>query len=115
MKGTSKELDKVARFSTLKKEVEANVDLYNSLYGRIKEAGISAASKSVDIQVVDPARVPDDPIRPRRLMNLAVGSAGCPDRWHRTGVHLRGIGQQAALSRGCPPMDWKRQCFHHSR
>jgi len=73
MKGTSKELDKVARYSALKKEVEANVDLYNSLYGKIKEAGISAASKSVDIQVVDPARVPDDPIRPRRLLNLAVG------------------------------------------
>ncbi|HMH06057.1 MAG TPA: polysaccharide biosynthesis tyrosine autokinase [Terriglobales bacterium] len=73
MKGTSKELDKVARYSTLKKEVEANVELYNSLYGKIKEAGISAASKSVDIQVVDPARVPDDPIRPRRMINLAVG------------------------------------------
>ncbi len=73
MKGTSKELDKVARYSALKKEVEANVELYNSLYGKIKEAGISAASKSADIQVVDPARVPDDPIRPRRLLNLAVG------------------------------------------
>ena len=73
MKGTSRELDKVARFSTLKKEVEANVDLYNSLYGKIKEAGISAASKSVDIQVVDPARIPDEPIRPRRLINLVVG------------------------------------------
>ena len=73
MKGTSKELDKVARYTTLKKEVEANVELYNSLYARIKEAGISAASKSIDIQVVDPARVPDDPIRPRRLLNLAAG------------------------------------------
>jgi succinoglycan biosynthesis transport protein ExoP len=73
MKGTSKELDKVARYTTLKKEAEANVELYNSLYARIKEAGISAASKSVDIQVVDPARVPDDPIRPRRLVNLMVG------------------------------------------
>jgi polysaccharide biosynthesis transport protein len=73
MKGTGKELDKVARYVTLKKEVEANVELYNSLYGKIKEAGISAASKSVDIQVVDPARVPDAPIRPRPLLNLAVG------------------------------------------
>ena len=67
MKGTSKELDKVARYTALKKEVEANVDLYNSLYGKIKEAGISAASKSADIQIVDPARVPDNPIRPRRF------------------------------------------------
>lgn len=73
MKGTGKELDKMARYTTLKKEVEANVELYNSLYARIKEAGIAAASKSVDIQVVDPARVPDDPIRPRPLLNLVVG------------------------------------------
>ncbi len=73
MKGTSKELDKVARYTTLKKEVEANETLYNSLYGRIKEAGIAAASKSADIQIVDPARVPDVPIRPRPILNLAVG------------------------------------------
>jgi succinoglycan biosynthesis transport protein ExoP len=73
MKGTSKELDEMAHFTSLKKEVEADQALYNSLYGRIKEAGIAAASKSADIQVVDPARVPDDPIRPRRFLNLAVG------------------------------------------
>ena len=73
MKGTSQELDKMGRYAALKKEVEANVELYNSLYGKIKEAGISAASKSVDIQIVDPARVPDEPIRPRRLVNFAVG------------------------------------------
>src|SRR5258705_119404 len=73
MKGTEQELDKMAKYAALKKEVEANVALYNSLYGRIKEAGISAASKSADIQVVDPARVPDLPIRPRPLLNLGVG------------------------------------------
>jgi polysaccharide biosynthesis transport protein len=76
MKGTSQELDKMAKYASLKKEVEANVALYNSLYGRIKEAGISAASKSADIQVVDPARVPGSPIRPRPLLNLAVGLLG---------------------------------------
>ncbi len=73
MKGTSQELDRMSKYSTLKKEVEANVALYNTLYGKIKEAGISAASKSADIQVVDPARVPDTPIRPRPLLNLGVG------------------------------------------
>jgi capsular exopolysaccharide synthesis family protein len=76
MKGTSKELDKMARYTALKKEVEANEALYNSLYGRIKEAGIAAASKSADIQVVDPARVPELPIRPRILLNLAAGLLG---------------------------------------
>jgi polysaccharide biosynthesis transport protein len=73
MKGTGLQLDKMSKYATLKKEVEANVELYNSLYGKIKEAGIAAASKSVDIQVVDPARIPEIPIRPRPLLNLGVG------------------------------------------
>jgi polysaccharide biosynthesis transport protein len=73
MKGTSQELDKMAKYAALKKEVEANVALYNTLYGQIKEAGISAASKSADIQIIDPARVPDTPIRPRPVLNLGVG------------------------------------------
>jgi succinoglycan biosynthesis transport protein ExoP len=73
MKGTSQELDKMSKYSTLKKEVEANVALYNSLYGRIKEAGISAASKSPDIQIIDPARTPTVPARPRPALNLAIG------------------------------------------
>ena len=76
MKGTGQELDRMARYSTLKKEVEVNVELYNSLYGRIKEAGITAASKSADIQVVDPARIPDSPIRPRPFLNMVVGLLG---------------------------------------
>src|SRR6185312_15400396 len=33
----------------------------------------TAASKSADIQIVDPARVPDFPIRPRPLLNLGLG------------------------------------------
>lgn len=73
MKGTGQELDKMSKYASLKKDVEANVALYNSLYGRIKEAGITAASKSADIQIIDPARVPDNPISPRPLLNMIVG------------------------------------------
>src|SRR5258705_10522390 len=73
MKGTEQELDKMSKYASLKKDVEANVALYNSLYGRIKEAGITAASKSADIQIIDPARVPDNPISPRPLLNMIVG------------------------------------------
>ena len=114
MKGTSQELDKMAKYSALKKEVEANVALYNSLYGRIKEAGISAASKSADIQVVDPARVPDLPDSPASDSESWRWAAGRFGRRHWPGFHLRGTGQQTALSRRHQAMDWKRQCFCHS-
>jgi succinoglycan biosynthesis transport protein ExoP len=73
MKGTTKQLGEMARYSALKKEVQSEVELYNSLYSRIKEAGIAAASKSATIRVVDQARVPALPARPRPLLNLSVG------------------------------------------
>jgi polysaccharide biosynthesis transport protein len=47
--------------------------LYNSLYAKIKEAGITAASKSGNIRIVDQARVLDTPTSPNRLLNFAVG------------------------------------------
>ncbi len=73
MKGTTKELGQMSRYNALKKEVQTDVDLYNSLYAKIKEAGIAAASKSANIRLVDPAMVPDSPTSPRRMLNLAVG------------------------------------------
>ena len=61
MKGTTKEIGQMARYTALKKEVQTEVELYNSLYAKIKEAGIAAASKSANIRIVDPALVPDTP------------------------------------------------------
>ena len=114
MKGTSQELDKMAKYSALKKEVDANVALYNSLYGRIKEAGISAASKSADIQIVDPARVPDVRFKPRRMLNMVVGllaalvgGIGLAFLYEEFDNKLRSPGGHSA-------MDWKREYLHYS-
>jgi len=73
MKGTTKEMGQMARYTALKKEVQTDVELYNSLYAKIKEAGIAAASKSANIRVVDKARAPDHPASPRRFLNMCVG------------------------------------------
>jgi polysaccharide biosynthesis transport protein len=73
MKGTTKEMGQMARYTALKKEVQTEVELYNSLYAKIKEAGIAAASKSANIRVVDAARAPETPASPQRLLNLSVG------------------------------------------
>ena len=64
MKGTTKSIGQMAQYTALKKEVQTEVDLYNSLYAKIKEAGIAAASKSANIRIVDPALVPDTPSKP---------------------------------------------------
>ncbi len=73
IKNTTKELNEMAQYNQLKKDAQANTDLYNSLYAKIKEAGIAAASKSSNIRIIDRARVLDSPTRPHRLLNLALG------------------------------------------
>jgi capsular exopolysaccharide synthesis family protein len=76
IKSTTRELNQLAQYTALKKEVQANTDLYNSLYAKVKEAGIAAASKSSNMRVIDRARVLDSPTRPRRALNLAIGLLG---------------------------------------
>jgi capsular exopolysaccharide synthesis family protein len=73
IKGTSKQLNEMARYNELRKEAQANSELYNSLYAKVKEAGIAAASKSSNLRVVDEARVLDHPTRPRRSLNIMIG------------------------------------------
>ena len=73
LKGTTGELNQMAQYNALKKEAGANEDLYNKLYGMIKEAGIAAASKSSNLKIVDEARVLDSPTRPNRGLNICVG------------------------------------------
>jgi capsular exopolysaccharide synthesis family protein len=73
IKGATSQLNQMARYNALKKDAQANSELYNSLYARVKEAGISAASKSSNLRVVDQARVLDSPSRPNRPLNLALG------------------------------------------
>lgn len=73
MRGTTKEMTQLAQYNTLKKEAQANTALYNSLYAKVKEQGISAASPSNDLNVVDQARVLTSPTRPNIILNLGAG------------------------------------------
>ncbi len=76
LKGATKDMNQLAQYEALKKEAEANETLYNSLYAKIKEAGIAAESKSSNIRVIDRARVLSKPTRPDWILNLALGLFG---------------------------------------
>ena len=52
------------QYSILKREVETNRQLYESLLERLKEAGVAAGLKSSNTRIVDPARVPLGPVSP---------------------------------------------------
>ena len=60
------------RLNLLKHEAIANAELYNTLFMKVREAGIATASKSSNVRVVDYARVLELPTRPNRTLYLAV-------------------------------------------
>ncbi len=65
--------DKSIQYNILKREVDTSQQLYEGLLQRLKEAQVSAGLKASNIRVVDPAQVPEDPVRPRVVLNLALG------------------------------------------
>lgn len=63
---------RLVEYNLLKREYTTNQQLYESLLQRLKEAGISAGLRSNNVHVVDRARPPLSPVRPRKMLNVAV-------------------------------------------
>ncbi len=63
----------VVQYNFLKSEAQASEDLYNTLSGRLKEAGISAGIGTGSTFIVDPARVLNTPTSPHRIQIIAAG------------------------------------------
>ena len=70
---TAKQLNEVAQYNALKKEAQSETELYNSLYARVKEAGIAAASDSYNVRIIDHAQVLRSPSQPRIMLNVCFG------------------------------------------
>jgi succinoglycan biosynthesis transport protein ExoP len=64
------------QYGIMRREVESSRDLYEGLLKRLKEAGILAGLKSSNINIVDQASVPVEPIEPRIPLNIALGCMG---------------------------------------
>jgi capsular exopolysaccharide synthesis family protein len=73
MDGANKQMTVLAQYNALKKEADANTQLYAVLYQKIKEAAIAAETKSSNIRIVDRARVLNSPTRPHRVQNIIFG------------------------------------------
>ena len=72
-----KEVNDVAQksiqYNILKRDVDTNKQIYEALLQRLKEAKASAGLKASNIHIVDVAEVPKGPVKPRVLLNLALG------------------------------------------
>jgi succinoglycan biosynthesis transport protein ExoP len=64
--------EKMVKYSILKRDADANKQLYDGLQQKLKEAGISAGLHSSNIRIVDPAMVPSGPSRPNKTRNIMM-------------------------------------------
>ncbi|MFI5324537.1 MAG: GumC family protein, partial [Thermodesulfobacteriota bacterium] len=62
--------DKSIQYNILKRGVDSNNNIYNTLLQRLKEAEVSSVIKASNIQVVDYAQIPLIPFKPNVTLNL---------------------------------------------
>lgn len=65
--------ERMVQYSILKRQVDSNRELYQGLLQRMKEAQVSAGLNASNIRIVDNAIVPQGPVKPRVVLNLALG------------------------------------------
>ena len=69
----SQQADQVAHYNILKREVDTDREMYDSMLQRVKEASVAAALKASNINVVDPAVAPGGPYKPSASDNATLG------------------------------------------
>lgn len=66
--------DRSIEYNALKREVESSRDLYDGLLQRMKEVNVAANVTSSNIRVVDAASPSRDVFRPKKALNLIIGT-----------------------------------------
>ncbi|MDI6739675.1 MAG: polysaccharide biosynthesis tyrosine autokinase [Candidatus Edwardsbacteria bacterium] len=64
---------KELQLARLLRSKEVNENIYKLLLEKNEEAKITEAGKIGNIRIIDPARAPNVPIRPRKILNLMIG------------------------------------------
>jgi capsular exopolysaccharide synthesis family protein len=66
--------DNLTDFKILQRDAQANEQLYQALLARVKEANIAGTMVPTNVAVIDPARLPDKPFKPKSKRDLALAS-----------------------------------------
>ena len=69
----SEQAAKVTHYNILKREVDTNRQLYDSMLQNVQEAGMTSALGASNIRVVDSAEPPTRPYKPSLALNSALG------------------------------------------
>jgi hypothetical protein len=73
LENATKQIGLVEQYDSLRKESQANEELYKSLFAKVKETAILGGAAPSNIRWVDHAQVLDQPTRPRRKLDIAAG------------------------------------------
>lgn len=65
--------EKFMQYQIMKREVESNRVMYETLQAGIKKAGVTEQSQSVNIWVMKKAELPESPSKPNKKRNLLLG------------------------------------------
>lgn len=65
--------EKAIQYNILKREVESTREIHDAMLQRVKEASVASALRASNVRVVDAARVPSSPFKPRIVPNVLVG------------------------------------------
>ncbi len=65
--------EKSIQYNILKREVDSNRQLYESMFDQVRQASVAAAIRASNIRIVDPAKQPRSPYSPDFLLNSALG------------------------------------------
>jgi capsular exopolysaccharide synthesis family protein len=66
--------DNLTDFQILKRDAQTNEQLYQALLARVKEANIASTMVPSNVTIIDPARLPEKPYKPKTLRDLALGA-----------------------------------------
>jgi len=69
----SAEASRLAHYSVLKREVDTNRQLYDSMLQRVREADLVSAMRASDTHVVEPATPPRRPYKPNVVLDALLG------------------------------------------
>jgi polysaccharide biosynthesis transport protein len=66
---------KELQYAILERDLKTNQELYNTLLAKVKEASITDEITKSNLRIVEPAVLPFEPVKPRKVLNLALSVA----------------------------------------
>ena len=69
----SEQSEKAIQYNILKREVDSNRQIYDAMLERVRSASVASALRASNVRVVDAARAPEFPYKPRVALNTLLG------------------------------------------